>query len=386
MNRLAFLIGSFHIRLNGNKSSRQIRFCLNNKLNIKNLYRDKETYSADVDVLSYYRLKQYSKKIDADIEMVYKNGLLSYFQWLIYHKKEIVLFSIIAIVFFFLNNRLFSIRIDGNNYYSAEYIESYLENKSIGMLSVLDKIDYAKLSEDFLNENKYIKWCSFYYKGNNLYIEIDEEYENDFSYNEYISDVYGTVTDVYVREGTAMVKKGDLINPGDVIIDGHIDITNSYDEIVAVREVVPDGFALVEYSLDIPLSQSLEKKSKIYVGTGKRGIAVSFRKEKLFSYEPSISNTDCDIIKRTVALKLFGINFLKLNVQRSYYLDYKYIKESITPDEAKEILNSAANEIITSYINDGVEILNSEIVFECSPNRVDGMLRLDLKGTVGEKN
>ncbi len=386
MNRLAFLIGSLRINLNGKKAPRQIRFCLNNKLNIKNLNNENNVCYADIDVFGYYRLKKYSRSIDADINIEDVRGVVSYIYWILHHKRSLVLLCIITVVFSFLNSRLLNIKTDGNSYYSTEYIESYLEKKDILNLSELDKIDYAKLSEDFLNDNKYVKWCSFYYKGNDLYIEIDEEYDDDFLSQTYISNIYGVVTEVYVREGTAAVKKGDVIKPGDVIIDGHIDIKNTYDEVVASRDVVPDGYAVVEYSLDIPLSQSLKTDTKVYVGAGKRGLGVNFGKNKLFSYEPSISNTDCDIIKRTIALNLFGLNFLKLDIQRSYYLEYEYETDIITPDEAKEILSSSANEIMTSYIKDGVQILNSELIYECGPDRVDGMLRLDLRGTVGEKN
>ena len=238
-----------------------------------------------------------------------------------FFKKKLGL--IIALMFFcvaiILNNfYVSSIKIYGNSKVSNEQIVKSLEKSGVFIGKSINRIDLQLCEDSLLNDIEQISLASIIKKGNCLIVNvkeklIDESIINNQSFSCHLATFSGTITDIEVLEGTALVKVGDSVKQGDVIVAGYY--TNESGE-----KIKCNAKAKVKAKVWFSSSLIFKEKETIFVKTGKKISASTyyFGKTKLFS--KNVKNTFSNFEEKNEESYLFKNNLLPLKrVLTTYY-------------------------------------------------------------------
>lgn len=125
----------------------------------------------------------------------------------------------------FLSDLVFECCYTGTGSVYQNEVESYLLSEGVKKYSRFSKIDLNVLADRILSDGERFSFVSCYKKGNRLMVNLTLAHENTpiINGNVYsvISDVDGVVQSIKVYRGTPLVKVGDQIKAGDILVDGY---------------------------------------------------------------------------------------------------------------------------------------------------------------------
>ena len=132
---------------------------------------------------------------------------------------------IVIALLFYLTTICFEVRIDCTDQQLKGKISDVLEENSVKVLMSKRKIDTAKLSYEISKNIDEIGFANCYFNGGVLHISIKGVHvvEEGKQYERIVADRDCIITKVLVYSGTALVKEGDVVKKGDVLIEGYVD-------------------------------------------------------------------------------------------------------------------------------------------------------------------
>lgn len=128
---------------------------------------------------------------------------------------------------------------NGNVYYRE--VEEYLQEKKVTTFSRFSSFDENVLADEILKSSKRFSFVTCKKNGNYLEIELilkeNDTHVKDNSQKELVCSLNGVVDKIYLYSGTALVKEGDLVKKGDLLVGGYAIIKERKVE-VPVRAVI----------------------------------------------------------------------------------------------------------------------------------------------------
>lgn len=129
------------------------------------------------------------------------------------------------IVFFYISSFIWQIEVDGNERLSDEKIISLLNEAGFKKGMIRFGIDNEKIKNDVLLKNEDLSWIWVDIKGTKAFVSVREKKEAPkvFDKNEpsnIIAVRDGLVTRVIAKSGQSVVKEGDVVSEGNLLISG----------------------------------------------------------------------------------------------------------------------------------------------------------------------
>lgn len=129
---------------------------------------------------------------------------------------------ILLILFFIMNNLILNIKIEGNSFIQTIEIINFLKERNITTYTNKNTIDTQDIEFELIENFDKISLVSVAKKGATLVINIKEKSQNNTIFDEncedWVSDYNGRILDITLINGTANVKKNQLIKKGDVLV------------------------------------------------------------------------------------------------------------------------------------------------------------------------
>lgn len=189
-------------------------------------------------------------KYVSDVEMITKSkgkknanifGVLNTF----YMRRALSIAAIISVVtFIFLTSFVFRIRVIGVSPQRTQEIVQFIDIKPLSFKSIKKA---QRVAAEITNRFDYVAHASSKIVGNVLYFKIysvdmpgDTNVNNDI-----IATEDGVITNIIVASGRVMVKVGDAVRKGDILIKGEHRIG---DDVYAPTRAVGEIMADVKYS------------------------------------------------------------------------------------------------------------------------------------------
>lgn len=126
------------------------------------------------------------------------------------------------------NDIVFDVCYSGTGKIYHREVDKYLESKGVKEYSKFSDIDLMRLEDGILASNDRLSFVSCKKKGNRLMIELVLSTEKvkalDGNVYQMVSDTAGEVESVKVYRGTAVVKVGDTVKVGDLLVDGFMTV------------------------------------------------------------------------------------------------------------------------------------------------------------------
>lgn len=344
------------VLLTGTNNINVINKCLLNGLNIVNIKKvNNKSVEFEISDKDYCKLKNLD--LNCKIELIKYGGkklLLHKFLAKIGFISGLII-SLLAI--FLLNNRLLQIHISGLiNVDKKIVIEKLSElgvNKFTYMNYDLNEIE-SKLSKEFK-----FSLVSIITRGNSLIINVKEELPDiKDSYVAITADYNMVINSINVYSGTSMVKSGDIVYKGDVLVEPYI---QSGQDIVYVSPC-----AEIDVTVFFSESYLFRNSEECYVRTGKKqliSISCSIGKWNIYNKDYNCKYAYYDSEEK---LSNVSNNFIPLEIRKIYAFELEKVLVERNFDSEKDKLlndlkNSAYQKLSSNIKVDKEEISITEI-------------------------
>jgi len=293
----------------------------------KSLGRDKLTYGKERGIPRYFR--KYSMRGG-----VYIGAAI--FTFLVVISQRIV----------------WKIDVNGCEKTDPELIEQNLAELGFTYGTDFKDLDFDKLHNDYLRFHDDLAWISVNMNGTYADVEVKELSVPNGKDSEGIMNVVasesGTITSIEPHEGKPMIKIGDKVAKGDLLLSGII--TTGED---GVRYEPSDGVVFAEVSRDFTIEIPKIESTKVYTGEEfceKR--LIFFKKSIKLSGKYRISPYDYDKINYKERLYLFDIVPLPVFVDKAVYREYDTEDREVASEEADKRIDDLYAERLSECLDD----------------------------------
>ena len=232
-----------------------------------------------------------------------------------------VILSIFLMIFSSLI--VWEVRIEGNDQISDSKIVSELYRKGLKIGAFWPSVNRSEIETGLLNDFEEISWININRRGNVAYVSVKEKEakkeENDvtpYKYSNLVAKCDSVIEEITVRRGRAMVKVGDVVKEGDILISGIVESGEDVGFCNAEGVVVGRCVDKIEVYVDRAYTKITDKKSvlnELYIKIFDLNINI-FKKYRNLG-------TGYDIIKdRWVASAPNGVRF-PICIDKSYVIE-----------------------------------------------------------------
>mgnify|MGYP003299545846 CR=1 FL=1 len=257
-NLIRWFCGYLCIHLNGRQLNRFLNLCARNGIEIWNITTDMERMAkANLRLKDIYLIRPFLKKTKTRFRILKKKGFPF---WCHRHRRLKWTFVVAFVaVILYLNSLtyIWNIHISGNNKIStAEILEIISADELIGKKG--KSIHCTDIEYQLREEYNQMAWVSVFVDRTNLCIYIKESLYEEYVFQEedtiqrydYITQKDAKIYSIVTRTGTAVVKKGDNVLAGDVLVLGQYDIFDDSGVIKDTLSVKADALIYGDVSYE----------------------------------------------------------------------------------------------------------------------------------------
>ncbi len=372
---LKYIRGWIYIGVTGTNPERFLNICNHNNIEMINVSIEDDILYVRIKVNDFKRLKEIAKKTKVHIRIEERYGL-PFFLFKNRKRKVFVLGIISALILVYIMSlHIWQISFDGNYSYTEDELMTFLETKGISNGIKKKKCDTAEIEKALRNRYNDIKWTSIEIVGTRMIVHIKENFneikqEDNSQYYSIVADKDAQIISIVTGKGTPLVKAGDVVKTGDVLIGGYYDIKSDYDELLETRMVAADGTVLAKtvYSISENIDRNYEKK--VYTGeNSKKYILRVFDKElKIDGLFDEYDN--CDEVTYSKQL-VIGENFY-LPV---YYIEktgreYELKDNFYSDEEGYRVGQKFVDEFLQKLIEKGIQITQNNVKIEVNEKSI----------------
>lgn len=370
-NYIRYIKGCLIIRLGGDYLERFFNMCRLHDIYLWNIKRENETCICEVYAADFKRLVPFLKKTGTKASVVKKTGLPFYFPFI---KKRIIFFIGVAACLAMLNfvtGYVWAIEYVGNLQISDDELTDFLEQEDIHYGIKKDSINCEDKEKRLREQFQNVTWASIYFEGTKLYVEVKENEKSEpvatnIRGTDIVADESGVITSIITRNGVPMLKAGDSVEKGDVLVSGSVPI---YDESQLVTGYhIYDADADIYIRTPIEYEYAIKKSYPVICYTG-NDTCVRFLElfgchidaMPVYDLLSGKKNSACEVTTEKKQLILLDNIYLpvyygKIN-KKEYYIRYM----TYTEEELKSLLWEQYEKFILCLQQKGVQIVEKNV-------------------------
>ncbi len=338
--------------------------------------------------------KKVADKAGCEIEITKKFGIPHLFSK--YKKRKALIFGALffLVLLYFSTFFVWEIEDVGEAGLNRAVILSSLEEKGVKTGARIASIDIDHIKNEVLIENDEISWIGINIKGTKVVIDARKrdakpEVLNLSEACDIIAKKPGVIASIEVKAGTAMVKVGDTVSEGQVLISNEVLLGREKGTIY----VRAQGDVMARTFYEKEITSSLYEETKIFTGE-----ETSFRVLRIFGREIPLSFRSTSSYEKYDTVReesiVIGDSDI-LEIQKIGFKEYVTERNEISEEEAirrgKEkldllMLKEKPDAIITNRMIEAVNeenILRVKITYECN-EPIGAVIRASEKISVPE--
>ena len=225
INLLRLLLGFVEFEARGGFFERFVNLCTMNGVTLWNVHNDGVKVKACTTMGGYKNIRKSARNSGMKVKILRKRG----FPFFIRKNKVRAGFLIgLFITVFFLalsSCMLWNIEVSGNNEISGEVLTESLEKHGVKIGAIKSKIDTTVIEKELLKEYPELSWASINIFGTKAVLEVKENVTKPDILDiktpaNIIAEKDGQILLVEGHNGTNVVKEGDVVRKGDLLISG----------------------------------------------------------------------------------------------------------------------------------------------------------------------
>ena len=370
-----FCTGMLQIRLTGSNAERFLNLCEYQGICLEQIVKQGSSYSAVIHAKDFFRLSPIIKKTGVRPVITEKKGLPF---WLKRNRKRKIL-VLCALLFagliYYLSGFLWRIEFSGCYYHTKEQLADFMAETGVFEGARKTQVSCQGVEEAIRRQFPDIGWVSAELSGTVMKVRIQEtkmpslnaQTITDGKGNLWqeesghiVAEKDGIVAEITVSQGKALVHAGDVVRKGDILISGVMEVIGDNELLVERYPVLAQGKVrlktLEKYTDDF----SMEYMQKVYTGREKTGVRLECISKKIFSYNPSNSYSDCDIITEMEQYCIGDSFFLPIKLFKTTIREYEEKPCRYSEEEAAILADERLVRYLEECKRQGAVILSAE--------------------------
>ncbi len=364
-----FLQGYLILEICGDTKERFLNLCKNNELEILQIFSINSVWYCKISYRELKKMKQFLKKTGCHIRIKEKRGL----PFLLYSLKQRRGILIGSVLFLLIvtqcTGRIWKINVSGGFLHTREQLLSVM-SEELGIYGGMPKgmADCFEIEKRLRLDYNEIGWISVEKRGCCLYVMLNEstmpqQVEEPKQPCHIVASQDGIVRKMEVLCGVPLVKVGDEVKKGDILISGVVPVIGDYEELIRNQPVAAKGAVYIEsgFAYSARCSMAYSKKNVL---KKRAGIEVFLFNKKLFSYIPRYSDGKYDIISIDIIPYAFEDYQVPVLFRKYRILAYETEALHRTAEEAEAMAISEWNAFLSDWEAQGVKIISTEFSSE----------------------
>lgn len=284
-----------------------------------------------------------------------------------------------------MSSLIWNIEVIGNEKTKTEDIIQVLEKENIKNGIIKYNIDKDYIKYLLLDQFDHISFLSVEIKGTKLILDVKEQDLPPEKINidtpcNIIANKKGIIIKTIARNGNSVVRKGDIVKKGQILITGIISDEYSEEDIFVHAEGEVLAKTVYQYRLDEPIIKTIEEETGRVVERrelkiGQKGVQFSQGNIPFINY-----------VEKVREVKLFNNNIdlpLKLLIHEYREVEIKEIKQNI--DFIKKTTHIRAVEELNKQLPTNVQIESKDVKYYVEDNMLSTYVTIEVIEDIGEK-
>lgn len=357
-----YILGYVNIIVEGYYIERFINICISRKILIWNLKREKSSIlKVNVGIRDFKKIREIAKKTKCRIKIQNKKGI----PFLLNKYKKRKVFAVLLIVTLFMiivvSNFVWNIDVIGADKIQKEELIKDLNECGLEIGKKKSSINTKEIINNIRLKREDIAWIGINLKGTNAIVEVVEAKSKPNIINEdelcnIVATKEGIITKINSQNGTSLVKIGDLVKKGDILIGGWLEGKYTGTRYVHAKGEVE---ARVWYTKKQIIDLNYKKRTKTGNAETKYSVSVNNFQINFYKRLPKYENYDtiCDSKK----LKIFSNFYIPIELRKTTYEEVQEEYAIYDIDEAKNIAIDNLSKELEDEIENKDKIINKQI-------------------------
>lgn len=365
-----FLRGYLRIRVWGYSPERFMNLCCNHNILLWDIEKcSEDSYNMNISLNGYFQIRPFVRKTGTKVAVLSKFGLPFFIPHLKLHSFFLIGIVGTFLFLFWTTGYVWKIEMTGNNELQTKELMDFLEERDIKIGSKKNIVQVEELEKAIRTEFPNITWTSVQLEGTKLWIQIKENdkiltvEEKTKRACDLVAEKDGIITSIITRNGVPMVKAGDEVKAGDILVSGRVPIYNDAGEVINYQLYAADADVYLECSYQFQATMPISYILHDYTGKEYKSIYLKLF-DKEISFPDYREKENCDVTENRKQLEALDQWFLPFFYGIDSYTEYNPVKAKYTKEEVKEHLGEEINIFIRSLEEKGVQFIEKDVKIE----------------------
>ena len=294
-------------------------------------------------------------------------------------------FLLIVVGIVILSNFIWNIELTGNTNISKEELIAVLEQEGLKVGTAKNKINTKEIVSKVRLDRNDLAWIGIELKGTNALVKVVEaDKKPDIIKEEEYCNIVATKPGVIVKtnaiNGTSLVKQGDTVNKGTILIAGWLE-----GKYTGTRYVHANGEIIAkvwyEEKQKVELNQVISKEN----GNSENKYSVKINNFQINFYKTLSKFEKYDTIGETKKIKMFSDFYLPIEITK--ITNKELIEERLTysKEEAKQIAVEKAKKLLDEKVEDKEKLVNTYINYNETEEYIEAQVIYEVLEEIGTK-
>lgn len=314
---LNFILGYVRISIEGYFIERFMNICISKRILLSKTERKKSTVlQANIGISDFIRIRKIARITKCKIKIVSKNGIPFIIKK--YRKRKIfaIFLGMMMMLIFILSNFIWNIEIICEEDINKEELMNQLKEYGLSVGKSKKTLDTKEIINHIRLKREDISWIGISIKGTNTIVEVVKSVKKPVivKENEYcniVANKEGIITKISAQNGTALVKPGDIIKKGTVLVAGYIQGKYTGTRYVHAMGLV-EGIVWHSKKEKVSLNQDVEVKT----GATERRYSVNINNFKINLWKKLSNFQKYDTMIESNKITLFKNFYLPINIDK----------------------------------------------------------------------
>ncbi len=361
-----YVKGYLTIRLYGDYVERFFNMCRMHDIFLWDIKKEEKFFYCRIGIAEYFDTIPLLKKTGTRANVIKKNGIPFYVPFM---KKRFLFFISLFLclgMLYVVTDYIWAIEFIGNFQISNEELEDFLDEEQIYYGMKKETLNCEEMEKRLRACFPSVTWTSIYFQGTKLYVEVKENEKKEpgvenVKGTNLIATEAGMITSIMTRNGVPKVKIGDIVEVGQVLVEGNVPIYDEAQNIIDYQIYNSDADVMIETQMSYCEQQKKTYPLISYTGSEHKSIFLD-----VFGYHMespmlgrNFQGRERIIQKHQVCLldNLYLPIYYGNIFEKEYHLQYLEYSE----EEMKNILNDNFEKFILCLQEKGVQIIEKNV-------------------------